>query len=338
MTSQAKTTATVPDGTTTGAPSRDDLEQDANNTTSQSVEPTALLARAAKLVIDKQNASTSLVQRHLGVDYNKAAGLMESLEELGVVTSADLVQSRKVVVTEMPRSLRLAAAANKTVTTPDAARAGDAHITDQSRFLSNVRDHHMTIEIDNGVHRCIRFARSGSSADHFRLVTWPGHLAISGDCEPYTFARLPDMFEFFRGDRINLPYWAEKLQSPARNDIYKAFSKQRFTDAIRVGFDEWVFPDDATRQKSLSYLTCEWDGLIAAPPHDMREAMQAAMEYKCPATGQWFSDFYDNRIWDYSYHFAWSCRAIQWGIKRFDQAKDGRTQSDHDARVLAGAI
>lgn len=92
-------------------------------------------------------------------------------------------------------------------------------MADQNRFLFDVRDHVMTIELDQGVHRSILFKQPRSSAYHFRLITWPGHLAISGDCEDFIFARLRDMFEFFRyagpayerDDRINEGYWAEKL-------------------------------------------------------------------------------------------------------------------------------
>lgn len=211
-------------------------------------------------------------------------------------------------------------------------------MADQNTFQRDIRDHKMTIELDQGVHRCIHFGRHNQRGYHFRLTTWPGHLAISGDCEDFTFSRLEDMFEFFRGHRINLPYWSEKLQSPARNEIYRAFSEKRFTEAVRDAFDGWTFANDADREKALAYLTDDWNGLIGCPPHDLQEAMQAAMNYECPVSGNRFTEFYENRIWDYSHHFTWACRAIQWGIKRYDQAKAGRTQADHDRLILEGGV
>ncbi len=82
----------------------------------------------------------------------------------------------------------------------------------QSRFLFDVREHQMTIELDQGVHRSILFKRPRSSSYHFRLVTWPGHLAISGDCESFTFgckyveaasreAGMPSLFDLLDADQ-----------------------------------------------------------------------------------------------------------------------------------------
>lgn len=52
-------------------------------------------------------------------------------------------------------------------------------------------------------------------------MTWPGHLSITGDVGGYTFCRLRDMFEFFRGGQINPGYWGEKLVS---HSGYKSYS------------------------------------------------------------------------------------------------------------------
>lgn len=70
----------------------------------------------------------------------------------------------------------------------------------------------MEILQDDGVHRHVRFARPKTSIGYFNLVTWPGHLSISGDVESFTFTREHDMFDFFGGrrSRINPHYWAEK--------------------------------------------------------------------------------------------------------------------------------
>lgn len=209
---------------------------------------------------------------------------------------------------------------------------------DLADFRRTTRDHQMTVELDHGVHRSILFKRPGSSIYYFRIVTWPGHLHIGGDCEDFTFARLPDMFEFFRGHDINPSYWSEKLQSPARNTIYREFSEAKFHQAIRDHFAGWTFEDDAQRTRAIARLEDTWDGLIGATPHVEDEAIKAAMDYVCPETGNRFDDFWDNRLWDYSHHFIWCCRAIQWGIRRFDLHKAGRTQADVDRLVLAGEI
>lgn len=69
------------------------------------------------------------------------------------------------------------------------------------RFLQDVADHKMTVVMDNGVYRHLRFANSDSKLafnQWFDIVTWPGFLAYSGDMGCFVFSRLKDMFEFFR--------------------------------------------------------------------------------------------------------------------------------------------
>lgn len=46
-----------------------------------------LLAEARRVVIENRRASISLVQRHLRIGYNRAASLLDALEERGVVTA-----------------------------------------------------------------------------------------------------------------------------------------------------------------------------------------------------------------------------------------------------------
>lgn len=221
-------------------------------------------------------------------------------------------------------------------------------MADRKRFLNDVRDHTMKIELDQGVHRSILFKRPGSSIYYFRLITWPGHLAISGDCEDFIFARLTDMFQFFRNagpdyareDHINKSYWAEKLTSIGGRcggdaSIYQ-LSEERFKKAISESFEQWEFDTPEQKARSLSYLNDEWDGLLANPPQDLREAVTAACRYECPVTGQMFHDFWERDVKEYSYHLVWAMRAIQWGIKRYDLHKQGRTQADHDQLVLEG--
>lgn len=70
----------------------------------------------------------------------------------------------------------------------------------ESRFLADVKDHKISIVRDDGVYRHVRFAKPETVCMHFDLITWPGYLAYVGDMGAFTFTRLRDMFEFFRGD------------------------------------------------------------------------------------------------------------------------------------------
>jgi S-DNA-T family DNA segregation ATPase FtsK/SpoIIIE len=57
----------------------------------------SLYDRAVDIVAREQKASTSFLQRHLGIGYNKAAKLIEQMEKEGVVTPANHVGKRDVL-------------------------------------------------------------------------------------------------------------------------------------------------------------------------------------------------------------------------------------------------
>ena len=214
----------------------------------------------------------------------------------------------------------------------------------KERFLRAVKDHRMTIEVDHELFRCVNFARPGSSVYQFRLTTWPGHLAISGDLDAFTFRRLLDMFAFFRfagpeydkTDGPNYGYWAEKADAVSRHVGLTTFSEDLYEKAIRHDLCQHVSGMALSEAKDC-VIDARRDLLDA--PSDAREAIDKAMSWRCPATGQHpFLDFWDHRLEDYSFGFKFSCHAIQWGIKQYDLHKQGRDQAAHDALILKGAV
>jgi S-DNA-T family DNA segregation ATPase FtsK/SpoIIIE len=56
-----------------------------------------LYEQAVQIVRNDKKASTSYIQRRLGIGYNKAATLIERMEEEGVITPADHVGRREVI-------------------------------------------------------------------------------------------------------------------------------------------------------------------------------------------------------------------------------------------------
>ena len=59
-----------------------------------------LFFKACAHVIDNGRCSTSLIQRKLGIGYNKAAALVERMEDLGVVSATDHIGKRTVATKE----------------------------------------------------------------------------------------------------------------------------------------------------------------------------------------------------------------------------------------------
>ena len=60
----------------------------------------ALYDQAVAIVARDRKCSTSYIQRKLGIGYNKAARLVEQMEDEGVVSSANHVGKREILVPE----------------------------------------------------------------------------------------------------------------------------------------------------------------------------------------------------------------------------------------------
>lgn len=218
----------------------------------------------------------------------------------------------------------------------------DSEVRD--RFKYAIRNHRMAIEMDNGVHRSIHFAAPGTSIYSFRLVTWPGHLAISGDLDDFIFCRLRDMFDFFRyagpeydcSDGPNYGYWAEKAQAVARHGGLEGFSEDLYENCIRRAMAEHISGMSLSDAKQC-IQDARLDDLFDAPL-STHEAITKAQDWRSPITDECpFSEFWDYRLTDYTFGYKFACHAIQWGIKQYDLHKQGRDQSAHDKRVLEGA-
>ena len=194
------------------------------------------------------------------------------------------------------------------------------------RFKKAVAEHELTIVSEAGLFRHITLKNPKTFNYHFHIVTWPGYLAISGDAGSYVFARLPDMFQFFRGDGINPGYWSEKLQAVDRSGGYHEFSPEMFRDAIKSDFEGWYFEDDDQKAKAWAALQ-ESDLADDSEPESQESAVSAALNYKCPITGNRFNDFWDHHLQDYTFRFLWCCHAIQWAIVQYDSHR-GQDQKE----------
>jgi S-DNA-T family DNA segregation ATPase FtsK/SpoIIIE len=60
----------------------------------------ALYDQAVAVVAKDRKCSTSYIQRKLGIGYNKAARLVEQMEDQGVVTPANHVGKREILLPE----------------------------------------------------------------------------------------------------------------------------------------------------------------------------------------------------------------------------------------------
>lgn len=152
----------------------------------------------------------------------------------------------------------------------------------RDRIDQEIAEHTMTVIKDDGVHRHLRFSRGGSSLMWFELVTWPGSLAIHGDCGTYVFSRIHDMFEFFRtpAGAINPHYWSQKLQAPAPKDV-RVYNEVRYKQTIAdwlaektEDLDTAEERDALTRAVQQQLLDDPYDAL-----HDEQEAYRRVRDF-----------------------------------------------------------
>ena len=184
----------------------------------------------------------------------------------------------------------------------------------KARFIEDTAKHEMTVEHNDGLFRSLRFANPDCFNAHYRINTWPGHLCISGDMGCFVFARLPDMFRFFRGRDINPSYWAEKLVGDDRHG-HEMFCHQRFEAAIKSDFEYWKFDSDDARDSAWKEIE---EDLLRREYQRDDEAIHRALEFRSSATDQWFQDFWDHRLRKYNFRFLWACYAIIASIRQYD--------------------
>jgi hypothetical protein len=213
------------------------------------------------------------------------------------------------------------------------------HTEARRHFAKFSENHELTILHDDGLYRHLRVAQPGTGIYSWNIITWPGHLATSGDiANGYQFARLPDMFEFFRhplqagGEPyINDQYWAEKmpevLQSRAR-----VYSADLFRKTVEESASEWREELSPSERASL---TAAIKRDILDEISDYEEADRALLDgfsWTAPS-GQTFgfTDTWDYSFRDYDYHLILTLLAISKGIRMYDNAKTVTTVAEKAA-------
>lgn len=200
----------------------------------------------------------------------------------------------------------------------------DKYQPTQEQFARDTAEGKMEVMRDDGLYRHLRFRMDGGGFRWFDIVTWPGRLVITGDCETFTFTRLADMFEFFRsgGARINPGYWQEKIIDG--RDRARTFDWDTFRAAAMLEFES------TTEVMNPLHRIEARDELTAALDEDPDEYGAANVlrnfAYKEGGPGSKVLFQFDlsdgtpdGKTWDY--HYIWCCRAIVWAIAQYDSQK-----------------
>lgn len=205
-----------------------------------------------------------------------------------------------------------------------------------AQFAHDTATHRLHVLHNAPVYRHLRFKRPQTGLDYFDLITWPGHLAIGGDRETYVFARLDDMFQFFRGQRINPLYWSEKAVHVGGRRACKEYSEDHFNQLVAEHLDEAEADWPGIKAAWIAHLNDYAD--VTGFESGAREALDsfryhlAADQVVVPLPGDSkpagpprtrtfeFSDTWEWDLTEWDWHFLWSLHAIVWGIQQYDAA------------------
>lgn len=205
--------------------------------------------------------------------------------------------------------------------------------TDEAKFLEDVAQHHMKVLLDNGIYRHLRFASTGEHSwnQWFEIVTWPGRLAYSGDMGTFVFARLEDMFAFFRGRPsdhkglyINLGYWAEKLEAVdrcgGRPSGAMQFSEELFRKRVKDEVKSIINSYSLTRMEAKAVHDAVYDEVLSAADGGEHEAYRALHDFSVTIADHKieFHDTWEWNIQEYTGRFIWCCYALAWAIQQYD--------------------
>ena len=205
-------------------------------------------------------------------------------------------------------------------------------------FLKDVERFSMVILRDEGVYRHLRVSLHPTlcALGDFDLITWPGHLCFSGDRGTFVFARVSDMFEFFRAKdksaanlfaHLPLDYWASKLQAVDKSDGATEFDAHAYRREI-TNYRRRLFLDvgpDLDKQQRAD-LWESFEAVLDASNEGEYAAVAAAHDwrfYAKPLGGRSLSldtaDF--GPFKRHTDRFLWCCYAVRWAIQQYDCAR-----------------
>ena len=189
----------------------------------------------------------------------------------------------------------------------------------KENFLDDVKNHKMSVMLNNGLHRHLRFRTNNSFIHSFDVVTYPHHLVISGDMGTYVFSRLEDMFEFFHYDREpNFHYWAEKLKA----GIHEEYSEEKLRKNVNYHLDEFLSYNNDITEDDKNQILSDVEDLLNGQDHTFEHVViNELMDFHSLGYNI-FEDFYQYDNNELTYHYQWCCYAIQHAIKEFSNMEN----------------
>jgi len=129
----------------------------------------------------------------------------------------------------------------------------------------------------------------------------------------FVFCRLYDMFEFFRGDKVNLQYWAGKIEATDRQSNIMSYNSELFKRSIKHYLDEYL------EETPTDHVWQEIEETIDESANHS-EVFFALREFS--ELNDYIMDHSEYDYSEYSHHYKWCCEAIIASIQQYDILKE----------------
>jgi len=189
-------------------------------------------------------------------------------------------------------------------------------------FKRDIAKHEMTVIRDDGVNRHIRFQGPGTMCMHFDLITWPGYLCYTGDMGTYVFRGCTTCSSSSAATRatqyrIDLRYWAEKLEATDKGGGFEEFSAEAFRAAVKDYFDDATSDDEdwTEARKTALWAEIESDILDRLGDEGEHGVFLALRDFRYDSFE--FVDW-EHGCKEYTHRFLWCCHALEWAIGVYD--------------------
>ena len=142
-----------------------------------------------------------------------------------------------------------------------------------------------------------------------------------------------DMFQFFRRPencpqyRMDLRYWAEKLEACDKGDGFEEFSAARFRANVKDYFDQATADEEDWTEERKASLWEEIENYVLGRVDDDGEAGAFLAMRDFEYDGFQFTDW-GRDCKEYTHHFLWCCHALEWAIRTYDAAKESAAAID----------
>lgn len=179
----------------------------------------------------------------------------------------------------------------------------DAQLTEM--FHKDTTAHRLTVLLDDGPYRHLRWAKPGTGECAIEVTSIPGSLIVTGDMGSWTFHRhgSTDLLTegFFTGN-ARFDRWASKLEAADTRVGLRDFSEETLRATVEEAIEEWSEGDAELRE------TLHQETYLIRSAESTEEALSSMVDFGF--SGYSFDEVRESDVTEYTFQFRWICLAL----------------------------